>query len=309
MRGTHTLLSLLLVLSGCTGLPQADDAAPLYLKAGYVFPYRLSEPAESRALPNSLVEISGLGFVDDGRLACIQDEKGIIYVYNLNSGKIELDRNFAEDGDYEGIEIVADDAWVLKSNGTLYKVSGYLKGPNPETTEFPTALSGRNDTEGLAYDPVRGNLLIACKGVPFFKVEETSNLKAVYSFNPSTGQLTGKPFLLIDPDSVVHYRHPGSDGPPGKNIQDLSSQGEEQEPFMPSGIAVHPLTGDIYILGSVGKLLLVYSAEGEMLAMISLNRKLFPKPEGICFSPDGKLYISSEGKGQHGKIMLFKSQL
>jgi len=309
MRGTHTLLSLLLVLSGCTGLPQADDTAPLFQKAGYVFPYRLSEPAESRALPNSLLEISGLGFVDDDRLACIQDEKGIIYVYNLKSGKIELERAFAEDGDYEGIEIVGDDAWVLKSNGTLYKVSGYLEGPNPETTGFPTALSGRNDTEGLAYDPVHGNLLIACKGVPFFKDQETSHLKAVYSFNPATGQLTGKPFLLIDPDSVVRYRNPGGDGLPGKNVQDLNGEGEEREPFMPSGIAVHPLTGDIYILGSVGKLLLVYSPEGGMLAMIRLNRKLFPKPEGICFSPEGNLFISSEGKGQPGKIMLFKPQL
>jgi sugar lactone lactonase YvrE len=43
--------------------------------------------------------------------------------------------------------------------------------------------------------------------------------------------------------------------------------------------------------------------------MIRLNRKLFPQPEGICFSPDGKLFISTEGKGQPGKIMLFKPQL
>jgi hypothetical protein len=34
--------------------------------------------------------------------------------------------------------------------------------------------------------------------------------------------------------------------------------------FAPSAITVHPISGDIYIIGTVGKLLLVFSSIGEL---------------------------------------------
>lgn len=61
--------------------------------------------------------------------------------------------------------------------------------------------------------------------------------------------------------------------------------------FQPSGMAIHPVSGNIYIIASVGNLLMVYSKESIMLAMIKLRSEYFPKPEGICFSPDGSLYF------------------
>jgi len=42
-----------------------------------------------------------------------------------------------------------------------------------------------------------------------------------------------------------------------------------------------------------------------MLAMIKLSPVIFPQPEGICFSPDGKLFIASEGAGRGGTILEF----
>jgi uncharacterized protein YjiK len=306
MQSNPILLSFFLLFNGCILVPQAHDPSPLFQRSGYEFPYQLSDPDESWALPNILAEISGISFVDENRLACIQDEKGVIFIYHLKTRKIELERTFAKDGDYEGIEILKDDAWILKSNGTLYRVTGYLGTGQPEIMGFPTALTGKNDTEGLAFDPDNGNLLIACKEAPFFNDEKASTLKAVYSFNIASGQLMEKPFLLIDPDSLRHYEKTGAHAGSGDEDPVSADPVVGGEPFMPSGIAVHPLTGDIYILGSTGKMLLVYSNKKEMLAMVRLNRKQFPQPEGICFSPDGKLFISSEGKEQPGRIMRFK---
>ena len=76
--------------------------------------------------------------------------------------------------------------------------------------------------------------------------------------------------------------------------------------FQPSGIAVHPVSGNIYIIASVGNLLMVYSRESIMLAMIKLRTKYFPQPEGICFSPDGSLYISNEGDEDEATILRFE---
>jgi uncharacterized protein YjiK len=37
-----------------------------------------------------------------------------------------------------------------------------------------------------------------------------------------------------------------------------------------------------------------------------LDKELLPQPEGICFSPDGIMFISSEGKGGKGRILVFQ---
>src|SRR5687767_3831160 len=40
-------------------------------------------------LPGVLKEISGIAYIDANHFACIQDEIGIIYIYNTETGKIE----------------------------------------------------------------------------------------------------------------------------------------------------------------------------------------------------------------------------
>jgi uncharacterized protein YjiK len=75
--------------------------------------------------------------------------------------------------------------------------------------------------------------------------------------------------------------------------------------FRPSGIAVHPKTGQIFILASDGKKLLILSEQGQKEALVSLNPKIYRQPEGICFSPNGDLFISSEGKKGDGYILRF----
>jgi uncharacterized protein YjiK len=281
-----TRIFLLLFLSALTGCAQDNKTYTLFTNPGYDFPFQLSKPDKLWKLPFTLVEISGLSFTGDDRLACVQDEKGIVYIFNQHAGEVEAEVIFGEDGDYEDIEIVENDAWVLKSNGTLYKVADYLKKAVPGEKKYPTALSGKNDAEGLAYDPVSKTLLIACKENPFVDEKKGSGFKSVYSFNLETKLIDLNPFLLISQDTIRHYKGGST--------------------FKPSGIAIHPITGEVYILGSVGKLLLVLSRAGEMLAVINLNPMVFPQPEGICFSPDGTLYISNEGAGRSGTILKFE---
>ena len=279
-------IQTILFLSCLTACSQDNSKNILFEHPGYEFPYQLTEPDQLWKLPAELVEISGLSFIDNNRLACIQDEKGIIYIFNQKEGKVEQEIYFGDNGDYEGIEIIKNDAWVLKSNGTLYEVADYLKQEELKVKKYPTALTGRNDTEGLAYDHVNRGLLIACKGRPFADEINGNEYKAIYSFDHENKISDIKPFLLIKMDTIKYYKG--------------------DETFAPSGIAIHPITENIFILGSVGKLVLVLSRKGEMLAMIKLNPKIFRQPEGICFSPDGIMYIASEGDGREGSILRFE---
>src|SRR5690606_23610065 len=88
--------------------------------------YTINEPDKEINLPDELQEISGLAYIDHNRLAAIQDESGIIFIYDLEQNQILKEIEFGEAGDYEGIALVEDDAYILESNGKLHQVSNYL---------------------------------------------------------------------------------------------------------------------------------------------------------------------------------------
>jgi uncharacterized protein YjiK len=304
------LISTILFLFFVLGfLPaQEEDKYTLFMSEGYNFPYNLTEPDKRWKLPKKLVEISGLSTIDEERLACIQDEKGNIYVFNLKEGEVEQKIDFGDDGDYEGVELVGENAWVLKSNGTLFEVKKYLLDDFPIATKYATELTGKNDAEGLAYDPVTNALLIACKGHPFIEEKEGKEFKALYKFDLEQKKLDLNPFMLIIMDTIKYYKNYNTMTQLGIELLAYFDDAKGDLSFQPSGIAIHPFTGNFYIMGSVGNLMMVFSREGQMLALIKLRNKYYPQPEGLCFGPEGNLYIANEGDDEEGTILLFEPE-
>jgi len=283
----------------------AQDQYVYYTSNGFELNYNVNKPDDKWKLPKNLREISGLSYLDNNHLACNQDEKGNIYVFELQTSEIINKIDFGKSGDYEGIEIIGDVAWLLKSNGTLFRVKRFLS-KDPKVKEFNTQLKNKNDAEGLGYDPFTGNLLIACKGHPFLEEKPGKEFKAIYSFDIGTKKLNIVPEFLITMDSIKYYKNFNTMAHLGMELLAYFDDAKGDLSFQPSGIAVHPKTGNIYIIGSVGNLLLIFSRNGEILSMIDLRSKYHPQPEGICFSPDGTLYISNEGDDERGTILMFK---
>ena len=51
----------------------------------------------------------------------------------------------------------------------------------------------------------------------------------------------------------------------------------------------------------------VFSHDGSLKNFQLIDRNILLQPEGICFAPDGTLYISTEGKpGGSGFIYAYK---
>lgn len=271
----------------------------------YKFPYSLQKPDAIYKLPNKLIEISGLSFYKKNELATVQDEKGNIYFFNLKDGKISEKIDFSEDGDYEGIEVVDNQIWVLKSNGNLYKVTYSKKEKTVKTKEYKTDLSRKNDAEGLAYDKQNNRLLIACKGNPYIEDKKGKGKKAIYSFNLDEKKLSKKPVFIGDLKQIKETQDYNTITKSGVDFITSLNLAKGDVSFQPSGIAIHPETKNIYLLSSVGKLLIISNNKGKFLALIKLDPVLFVQPEGICFDPKGKLYISNEGKGLASTILKF----
>jgi uncharacterized protein YjiK len=294
---------LLLSISG-TLFSQKDDI--LFKDIDYYFPYSPGNPDQIWELPRKLTEISGLGIIDSNRLACVQDEKGNIYVFNLLIGEIEKKIDFGDDGDYEGVAIVNNDAWMLKSNGTLIEVVDFMNFNENNYHKHSTALKKKNDCEGLAYNPNSKQLLIACKGHPYIGDKKSHKRKAFYHFDLTKNKLNKTPFLIIKNDSLKVYRDYNTMTRLGVDFLALLDDSKGDLSFQPSAIAIHPITGNLYILAAVGNLMVVVSNTYKILAIVDLKSSIHKQPEGICFDNKGTMYIANEGNESKGKILKFK---
>ena len=251
--------------------------------------YNLSAPDQKIILDDDLLEISGLTYIENNILAAVQDEKGTIYYVDINKNEIVSKFKFAKNKDYEGIEMAQNLYYIISSDGDLYSLNRN-EIENPQTVKFDTPLKAKNDVEGLAYDAHNQLLLIACKGDPTTKLNKPKG-KAVYALSLKNNSF--ELIYTINTNSLTKF---------------LNQNKSKDVKFSPSAIAVHPITRDIFILSYVDKYLIALSNKGAIKAAVKLNSRLFQQPEGICFSPNGTLFISNEGKGSKGNILQFNYQ-
>ncbi|MCB0551422.1 MAG: SdiA-regulated domain-containing protein [Phaeodactylibacter sp.] len=297
------LCLLLMSLVFCNAPAEEDEGlTSITLVEGYHFAYNLKEPDQTFKMPKDLEEISGLGISEDGdALVAVQDEDGRLFFINRYSGQVFMEAEFWKDGDYEGVEMVGGTAYVVKSSGTLYEVKK-PGTPEQEVEKYNFFLDEDNDVEGLAYDRANNRLLLACKAKA--GQEKTfKHKKGIYAFDLTTKTLGEAPVYFVSLDSVNSYL--AKDPAIRKLEKVVEFFSEEDFDFSPSAIAIHPITGNIFLTSSVGKLLLVLSPNGQIMHIEKLSKKVHPQPEGLCFDPAGTLYISNEGKGEDGLIYRF----
>ncbi|MEM6326135.1 MAG: SdiA-regulated domain-containing protein [Bacteroidota bacterium] len=272
------LLVALVALVAACNTPAPPPAPPASVPAPDTtarLPYDLAQPDARFALDERLREISGLGWTDTGRLVAVQDEDGDVFELDPESGAVLSVARFANNGDYEGIEVVDSVTWIVESDGDLYPFDG-----TTEANKIETELRRSNDVEGLAFDPTENRLLLACKEDPG---GDLSGVRAIYAYDLASGRLGPDPVYTLDRATL---------DPGGAS-------------FKPSGLAVHPETGEIYVVSGVRQALVVLSPTGDLRAAVQLPAPLYPQPEGIAFAPDGTLYISNEGTGGPATLLRF----
>jgi len=262
-----------------------------YILNDGAYRYDLHSPSKRYVMPGELVEISALSLYSDQLLACVQDEEGLLFLYDLRDEQVKQVHEFDKKGDFEGVEIINHVAYVLESDGDIFSFEITPDGIG-EVSRTETDLSGACDAEGLGYDRLTEELLIACKNKAEITKKDRKG-RAVYGFLPNEKEIVKKP------------RHHMVDKQYEKALEERNLSKKKHDPFKPSGIAVHPFTNNIYLIGSVGKMLVVLNRENEILNLIPLNPSIFYQPEGICFDTTGNLFIASEGDGEPGTILQF----
>jgi hypothetical protein len=260
--------------------------------------YDLSNPDKIYFLPGILHEISGITEIDDSTIACIQDENGILVIYDLSKNSIRKYFTFQSNGDYEGIARAGNKIFVLRSDGILYEIPDY-KSAGLTSLSFKTGIPAK-DNEGLCYFKKNNMLLMGPKS----DIEDKKKDKrAIYGFSLETKKPLDKPVIKFDLEEIKEYAIKN------KLILPLSEKkNEKPEPkieLRSSAIGIHPLTNKLFLISGIEKILFVFDLNGTLEYMEKLDPKLFNQPEGITFLNNGDMLISNEGGQGNATLLRF----
>jgi hypothetical protein len=278
-----------------------DQPGKYYIKKVVPINYNLSSPDKIYVLPNSLKEVSGITEIDSSSVACIQDENGILFIYDLITEQIKKQYTFYYNGDYEGIARAGKIIYILRSDGMLFEITNY-QSASSTVKSYSTGIPAK-DNEGLCFDPKANRLLIAPKLNSLEKAEDKDH-RHIYSFNLKSKKLAEKPEFVFDLKMINKFVLENKIKVPMKN----GKKGHKNEPdieFRPSAIGIHPITNRLFVLSGMEKLLFVFDMNGEIEYIEKLDPELFVQPEGITFLKNGDMLISNDMRKKKPTILRF----
>jgi len=246
--------------------------------------YDLDHPLKL-ILNDALLEISGICFYPkDSSVFAISDENGSLYKIHMNRNYLIKKWKFDKNHDFEDIMLKDSTFYVLESNGNIISLNFSAKGDTIYSRKdiFPANKKNKNEFESLFYDVQRQKFLLICKDCKGDK----KNYVSAFSYNAANGAY-GNSGFKINVDAIA------------------AKTGKKEIKFKPSAAAIHPKTGDVWILSAVNQLLVVTDINGTVKEVFTLNPAIFTQPEGIAFTPWGDLLISNEAGNKYNAATLF----
>jgi uncharacterized protein YjiK len=266
-------------LSKFTYVAISDSEKVLVNKSGYNF----SAPDEKMELGKHLHEISGLAYIPGKNLFLGEnDEKGDIFTFdfknkNDNVGKIR----FGGKGDYEDIVHTDTAAYMLIATGSVVQVM--TKDSSFTTKEFTLDRGGNSEFESMYLGADGKSLVLLCKECS----KEKDEVRTAYRFDLATLTFSSEPLYSI-------------------NIADIKKLlSDDKAEFKPSAAGINPINGKLYMVASVGKLLVIADKLGKVEQVFRLDPVMYNQPEGMAFAINGDLYISNEGGEGIATILKF----
>lgn len=246
--------------------------------------YDLDSPVVIQ-LSKELKEISGI-IMKGSSLYAITDNTGQLFQLDTANGKILAHWQFGKVADYEDVAIAEGRFYVLNSNGDIISFLLTVDGKS-DIKEFNFPYGKGNEFEILYYDEIAKQLVVVCKECK----DDKKKALTVYTIDHITGKYESADFDV--------------------NAQEVAQKtNNKMERLKPSAAAVHPQTGEIYMVSSINKMLIRLSRNGKVLSVSSLKRSLFEQPEGIAFTVGGDLLISNEaGEKDQATLLLFKNKI
>ena len=221
-------------------------------------------------LPPRLNEISDLAIDERGRLFANDDERGIVYQLDADTGAVLSERPIADPvprADFEGLTILGDSVYLITSGGILFVTplgGGSLR-------EIDTGIGRLCEIEGLTHR--LGRLVAVCK-------------QAV--------SLAGDAIHLVSFD--VH-------DPAGTSEITSIPVGR---PIRPSGIAWDGLAERYRIVAARPGIVVTVDDRGAISCILTLDRRRHRGAEGIAIDAARRLVIADEAHGGRARLTVYR---
>ncbi len=273
----RTVLSLVLsaILASCSqSNGQADQMTS---PPGY----NLNEPVKI-TLGQDLREISGIRIDDvNKQIIAVNDEEGKFYRLGMDGAIQGKAFKFAKKGDFEDLDFDGTYWYAVKSTGEVNRIAGAFTDSS-NTSVYPFPETGI-EFETICYDKANQKIFLLTKTPKELK----DGRIAAYILDTTAGSFQYTATYSPSMEAITKIR------------------GKEKSECKPTSAAIHPLTGELYII-SVNDRLLVIMAKGEVKQVYKLDKAVFRQPEGICFSANGDMFISNEAQEATANILQFK---
>lgn len=236
--------------------------------------YNITKP-QTMNLGTRLDEISGICWVNDSIILANNDESGRIFAINIKepSNSDYTNVKFGEKDDYEDIVKVDSAIYLLIATGKIVRVMNYLDEANIQAQTVAELPGIENEFESLYYDKDINSLIMVCKDCH----REKNKIRSAYRYDLSSNKLIDSPYYQIQMDQI-------------RKITD-----DAEADFRPSAASINPMDKKVYLVSSIGKLMVVINAKtGKVEQAFGISALLFPQPEGITFSDKGDMFISNE---------------
>lgn len=230
-------------------------------------------------LKKKLLEVSGIVYLGNDSMAAINDEKGELFIVNLKDNE-SLKYKFKGKDDYEDLVKTDSFYYVAESDGDIHELT-FPPQVKSTTYHFP-GNDKKTEFESLVWYKNLNKLVLISK-------DQRDRMGGIYaySFDLATKQFDTTPFFHIPLKDIF------------TELQNYSAE------CKPSAAALHPVNNKLYIIASVGKVLMICSPEGRLEKIYKLNPSQFAQPEGISFANNGDMYISNEGLNGKATILKF----
>ena len=236
--------------------------------------YNITKP-QTMNLGTRLDEISGICWVSDSIILANNDESGRIFAINImEPGNLDYTNvKFGEKDDYEDIVKVDSAIYLLVATGKIVRVMNYQDETNIQAETVAELPGVENEFESLYYDKDINSLIMVCKDCH----REKNKIRSAYRYDLSSNKLIDSPYYQIQMDQ----------------IRKITEDAEVD--FRPSAASINPIDKKVYLVSSIGKLMVVVNAKtGKVEQAFGISALLFPQPEGITFSDKGDMFISNE---------------
>lgn len=282
-------LILSLALSAC-GEPSGSRAGVPAHGASLIETRLAADGLTQWKLPKSLREISGLALTADGRLLAVADERAEIHELDYRAGE-RVKRFGVGDpvlaGDFEGIAVTAGGVWIITSTGTLVAFEEGGDDARVAYRLFDTGLEGVCEVEGLASEPARDGLLIACKDV---LAREGRGQVWLFRWQITEARLDPAGPLALDEARLA------------------AAVGEEH--FNPSGVSLAADGTTLWMVAARQQAVARLALDGEH-GLVLLEARRLPahdrhrQAEGIEVLAGGAVLIADEGGNGSGRLGLY----